>query len=145
MENTLQSVRDAAQPAALLDGTVAAVMTPGIRSCAPETPLTRVAEIMATNHVHAVAVGGVAEDHLVWGVIDALGLVRALRTPAAHPTARSISRRPATSIEPEAQLADAARLMDEGGLGHLVVVDRERPVGIISTLDIARAAARTHT
>ncbi|MEA2142605.1 MAG: hypothetical protein QOI64_1035 [Solirubrobacteraceae bacterium] len=145
MENTLQPIRDAGRPWGPLDGNVAAVMTPGIITCAPETSLARVAEIMATHRVHALAVGGVADDHLVWGVIDALGLVRALRTPAAHPTARSISRRPASSIEPEAPLAEAARLMDEGGVGHLVVVDRERPVGVISTLDVACAAAGIRT
>jgi len=38
-------------------------------------------------------------------------------------------------------LAEAVRMMDEHNVTHLVVVDRERPVGIISTLDIAGAAA----
>jgi CBS domain-containing protein len=31
--------------------------------------------------------------------------------------------------------------MDDGRVSHLVVVDRERPVGVISSLDIAGAAA----
>jgi CBS domain-containing protein len=31
--------------------------------------------------------------------------------------------------------------MDERNATHLVVVDRERPVGVISTLDVAGAAA----
>jgi CBS domain-containing protein len=38
-------------------------------------------------------------------------------------------------------LSDAVRLMDEENAEHLVVVDRERPVGVISTLDVAGAAA----
>ena len=61
---------------------------------------------MATHRVHAIAVVGVAANHLVWGVIDSLDLVRALRDP------------------------DPTRF-----------IDRERPVGIVSTLDIAGAAA----
>ena len=116
-------------------------MTPGIITCAPETSLKMVAELMATHRVHAVAVGGTAADHLVWGVIDSLDLVRALRDPDALGFAEAISRQPALAIEPEAALSEAARLMDEGNVAHLVVVDGERPVGVISTLDIAGAAA----
>lgn len=32
--------------------------------------------------------------------------------------------------------------MDEGNVADLVVTDRERPVGVVSALDIAGAAAR---
>jgi CBS domain-containing protein len=55
--------------------------------------------------------------------------------------AEAISRQPAYAIEPDAPLSDAVRLMDERNATHLVVVDRERPVGVISTLDVAGAAA----
>jgi CBS domain-containing protein len=74
-------------------------------------------------------------------VIDSLDLVRALRDPESHALAEAISRQPALSIEPTAALTDAVRLMDEQRVAHLVVVDRERPVGVISTLDIAGAVA----
>jgi CBS domain-containing protein len=116
-------------------------MTPGIITCAPDTALETVAELMATHRVHAVAVGGIAANHLVWGVIDSLDIVRALRDPSAVSHAEAISRRPAYAIEPDAPLSDAVRLMDERNATHLVVVDRERPVGVISTLDVAGAAA----
>lgn len=98
---------------------------------------------MATHRVHAVGVGGIAAEHLVWGVIDSLDLVRALRQPDADGFAESISRQPAIAIKPDAPLLEAARLMDERNVAHLVVVvdDGERPVGVISTLDIAAAAA----
>ena len=123
------------------NASVADVMTPGIITCAPETPLETVAELMATHHVHAVAVGGIAADHLVWGVIDSLDLVRALRHPDAACLAEAISSRPALAIEPDAPLSDAVRIMDDNRITHLVVTDRERPVGVISTLDVAGAAA----
>jgi len=74
-------------------------------------------------------------------VIDSLDLVRALRQPDADGFAESISRQPAVAIKPDAPLLEAARLMDERNVAHLVVVDGERPVGVISTLDIAGAAA----
>jgi CBS domain-containing protein len=141
MIETIQPYRGDYIRPAFHNATVADVMTPGMISCAPETALDTVAELMATHRVHAVAVGGIAANHLVWGVIDSLDLVRALRDPDAHPVAESISRQPALSIEPAAPLADAVRLMDERGVSHLVVVDRERPVGVVSTLDVAGAAA----
>ena len=141
MGNGIQPFRGDYLRPAFRNATVADVMTPGIISCAPETPLEEVAELMATHRVHAVAVGGIAVDHLVWGIIDSLDLVRALRDPDANPFAEAISRPPLRAIEPGAPLAEAARLMDEGRVGHLVVVDRERPVGVISSLDIAGAAA----
>ena len=141
MNDAIQPYRGDYLRPAFRNATVADVMTPGVITCAPETPLETVAELMATHRVHAVAVGGIAADHLVWGVIGSLDLVRALRDPDAHEFAEGISRQPVLSIEPGAPLSDAVRLMDDANAAHLVVVDRERPVGVISTLDIAGAAA----
>ncbi|HEV7808597.1 MAG TPA: CBS domain-containing protein [Solirubrobacteraceae bacterium] len=141
MTETIQPYRGDYIRPAFRNATVADVMTPGMITCSPETPLETIAELMATHRVHAVAVGGIAANHLVWGVIDSLDLVRALRDPGAHPLADSISRQPALAIEPAALLGEAVRLMDERGASHLVVVDRDRPVGVLSTLDVAGAAA----
>lgn len=141
MKNSIQPYRGEYLRPAFRNATVVDVMTPGIITCAPEAHLEMVAELMATHHVHAVAVGGIAADHLVWGVIDSLDLVRSLRDPDVNGLAESISRQPALSIEPDAPLSEAIGLMDEHNVAHLVVVDRERPVGVISTLDVAGAAA----
>ena len=141
MTDTIQPYRGDYLRPAFRNATVADVMTPGIITCAPDTPFEDVAELMATRRVHAVAVGGIAANHLVWGVIDSLDLVRALRDPESHALAEAISRQPALSIEPAAALTDAVKLMDDHRVAHLVVVDRERPVGVISTLDIAGAVA----
>ena len=141
MSETIQPYRGDYLRPAFRNATVADVMTPGIITCGPETPLDVVAELMATHRVHAVAVGGIAANHLVWGVIDSLELVRALRHPDLNPFAESISRAPMHGIEPSAALHEAIRLMDEHNATHLVVIDRERPVGIVSTLDVAGAAA----
>jgi CBS domain-containing protein len=141
MTDTIQPYRGEYIRPAFRNASVADVMTPGIITCAPDTPLATVAELMATRSVHAVAVGGIAANHLVWGVIDSLDLVRALRDPDAHGVAETISRQAAHPIEPAAPLSEAARLMDEHSVTHLVVVDGGRPVGVLSTLDIAGAAA----
>jgi CBS domain-containing protein len=142
MPHTIQPYRGDYLRPSFRNATVADVMTPGIITCAPETPLESVAELMATHCIHAVAVSGVGANHLVWGIIDSLDVVRALHQPDAGALhAEAISRASALSIAPDAPLADAARLMYERNAGHLVVVDHERPIGILSTLDIAAAAA----
>jgi CBS domain-containing protein len=141
MAHTTQPYRHDYLRPSFRNASVADVMTPGIITCAPDTPLEMVAELMATHRVHAVAVGGIAANHLVWGVIDSLDLVRALRDPDVPGCAEAISRQPAYAIEPDAPLSEAVRLMDERNAAHLLVVDGERPVGVISTLDIAGAAA----
>ena len=43
------------------------------------------------------------------------------------------------TVAPDDTLDQAARTMVRRGLAHLVVVAEGRPVGVISTLDIARA------
>src|ERR1044072_2643228 len=141
MSETIQPYRGDYLRPAFRNATVADVMTPGIITCGPETPMEAVAELMATHRVHAVAVGGIAANHLVWGVIDSLDLVRPLPPPDAYGFAELISRTAAHSIEPDAPLHEAVRAMDERNVAHRVVVDRGRPVGGISTLDIAGAAA----
>jgi predicted transcriptional regulator len=111
------------------NATVADVMTTGVITCAPETPWETVAELMATHRVHAVAVGGIAANHLAWGIVDWLDLVRTLRDPDVDGDAETICRQRVHGIEPAAPLGEAARIMDERNVAHLVVVDSERPVG----------------
>ena len=50
---------------------------------------------------------------------------------------------PAVTIESDAPLRRAAQLMREYGIAHLVVVDPDAgtPLGVISTLDLARIIA----
>lgn len=141
MSDTVQPYRGDYLRPTFANATVADVMTPGIITCAPDTPLQTVAELMATHRVHAVAVSGISANHLVWGIIDSLDLMQALRDPSGHARAEAVSRRMALSIEPGAPLSDAVCLMDDHRVAHLVVVDRERPIGVVSTLDVAGAAA----
>lgn len=49
-------------------------------------------------------------------------------------------RRWGVSVAPDATIRDAARLMDEAGVGALAVVDRAELVGIVTDRDIVRRA-----
>jgi CBS domain-containing protein len=43
------------------------------------------------------------------------------------------------SVEPTATLSEVARQMDEHGVGAIVVVEQQRPVGIVTDRDVALA------
>jgi CBS domain-containing protein len=122
------------------------VMRPGIISCGPETDLTTVARLMAANHVHAVVVSGTeftpaGGEHLTWGIVTALDLVAAAPPGANAPDAGAIASTEIVTIDVDEPLERAAQLMVEHQLTHLLVVSAGRPVGILSTLDIAGCLA----
>jgi CBS domain-containing protein len=130
----------------LQHATVADAMHPGILSCHPDASLAEVARIMATNHVHCLAVVGVSHQDPVcgvWGVVSDLDLVRAGLEEGEEATARTLATQPLVTVEPTMPLRDAAELMLLDETSHLVAIDPEagRPVGILSTLDIAGVLA----
>lgn len=52
-------------------------------------------------------------------------------------------RKPPVTIAPEASIAEAARLMDTHVVGALVVMDGDRPLGVVTDRDVVvRAVAR---
>ena len=127
--------------------TVADAMHPGIRSCQVDATLTDVARIMATHHVHCVAVMGLAHDHsgesYVWGIISDLDLMRSGIRVGVQETAGALAQEPIISVKPTMSLRDAGELMLAHGVTHIVVIEPEahRPVGILSTLDVAGVLA----
>jgi CBS domain-containing protein len=126
--------------------TVIDVMRPGVMSCAPDAPLITVAQTMATHHVHSVVVGGVATDdgggeHHVWGLVSDMDIVRAAQSGIEGHTASDAARTEVVTVDPTTPLSEAARLMDEHGTAHLIVVSGDHPTGIVSSLDIAGALA----
>jgi CBS domain-containing protein len=125
--------------------TVQDVMNPGVVSCTPDTLIAAVARILATHRIHAVVVEGVRRDplageQLVWGVVSDLDLLRAARAGADNLTAAEVAAAPITGA-PSLPLTEAARLMIEHATTHLIVVDRDRPVGVVSSLDVAGVLA----
>ncbi len=123
-------------------------MHPGMISCPPETPLRTVARMMATYRVHAIIVHALGEDELPggnrWGVVTDADLVRtALDRGLDEVTAEQVAATPALVVGTAEPLERAVQLMVEHEVSHLIVVERHsaRPIGVISTLDVARALA----
>jgi len=115
-------------------------MTSGVVSCAPETCLRTVARIMVDRRVNAVFVFETAER---WGIVTDLDVAAAAVDYVGARTAGESAVAPLVTVHGDDDLEHAAALMAENAVSHLAVVDSVtgRPVGVISTLDVARAVA----
>jgi CBS domain-containing protein len=56
-------------------------------------------------------------------------------------TARELAATEPVTIGPASPLGQAVQLMEQHEVTHLVVVDAGRPVGVLSTLDVAGVLA----
>jgi len=127
--------------------TVGDAMSRGVISCPPETPLRVVARLMATYHVHAIFVIEHADEDdeapQLWAVVSDLDLVAATRLDLDALTAGTTAVTPLVTVAADSSLPEAGSLMAQHGIAHLAVTDpvSDRPIGVISTLDIARAVA----
>ncbi|MGH3049023.1 MAG: CBS domain-containing protein [Gaiellaceae bacterium] len=134
-------------PVPFESATAADAMSPGVISCPPETPLRVVARMMSTFNVHSVFVFEHTDkdddDPKLWAIVSDLDLVAAARLDLDSRTAGASAVTPIVSVRANAPLHDAAELMALHGVAHLAVIDPKthRPVGVISTLDIAHAIA----
>jgi len=122
------------------------VMSSPIRACASDLPLGDAAELMAADRIHCLAVVAESPDDdepRLLGVLSDLDLVVALDGPRAGGTVAEFAGAPLESVSAEAPLSVAVHQMRESRAHHLVVVAEGsgRPVGVISTLDVAQALA----
>jgi CBS domain-containing protein len=123
-------------------------MHPGLISCSPDTPLRTIARMMATYRVHAILVTAHGAEELpgggAWGIVSDADLLRAAGMGELDEQAsRAIAAPPLLTVTTGQDLAHAARIMAEHSIAHLIVVDplTARPVGVLSSLDVARALA----
>ena len=127
--------------------TVANAMSRGVISVPPETPLRVVARMMATFRVHAIFVFEHTDEDdeapRLWAVVSDLDLVAAAQLDLDRQTAGATAVTPLVTVSANRPMAAAAGLMAQHGIAHLAVTDpaTRRPIGVISTLDIAQAVA----
>jgi CBS domain-containing protein len=130
--------------------TVADAMSRGVISVPPETPLRNVARMMATFRVHAIFVFEHTDEddeaQRLWAVVSDLDLVAASQLDLDRQTAGATAVTPLVTVSAHRPMAEAAGLMAQHGIAHLAVTDPDtrRPIGVISTLDIAQAVAAGH-
>jgi signal-transduction protein with cAMP-binding, CBS, and nucleotidyltransferase domain len=101
-----------------------------------------VARTLSDRRIHCVVVSGSPERD-VWGVVSDLDLVRGAGADLDETTAGEVAATEVVTVAPSATLDEAAQLMAEHEVARLIVVHTEtgRPMGVVSTLDLARAFA----
>jgi CBS domain-containing protein len=119
------------------------VMHRGVFTCEREARLSEVAATMAREHVHCVVVeSDNGEERSLWGIVSDLDLVAAASVrDLDDQSAGASAAAPVVTVSPDETLERAAQLMTEHNTAHLIVVDRERPIGVLSTIDIAAGLA----
>ena len=110
----------------------------GIFACDPDAPISEVAGIMATHRVHALIINDV--NGRPAEIVSDTDVVAAAATSDGF-NARDVAGTEALSASSDASLRDAARLMAEHGVSHLIALNPAsgRPVGVLSTTDILSA------
>ena len=127
---------------AFKDAQVHNVMRVGVVTCRPQTKLSDVARMMVGYDIHSVVVAEVGEAS-PWGIVTSLDLAR-LPDELDSLTAGDVASQGLVTIKSNAPLEEAANLMAEHGISHLIAVQpdqEERPAGMISARDLTLALA----
>ena len=124
---------------------VAEVMHLGVITCRPDASLRTVAGIFAEHRIHAVVVEGRDPDAPgpCTVVTDRDIVLRHSRGELDRVTARDAAGEPAVTVRPDTDLRKASELMAHYGTSHVIVTEAggSRPVGVLSSLDVAAAIA----
>lgn len=121
------------------------VMHKGVISCGPDTGLEEVASLMRECAISALVV---VRDGMAAGVISQTDLVNAAFVQPylrywRGMAARHLMSTPVVSVRPDTPLAEAVQLLKTHRIHRVIVTEPlaggERPVGIVSTTDVARA------
>lgn len=125
----------------LADRAVNEVASIGILGVTPDAPLDEVAWLMANNRVHALIVADdAAAEPPVISDADLIAAADSGRFDELR--ASDVAGTEAVSVRDDDSLERAAQLLAEHGVSHLIVRDRRGlPIGVLSTLDVARAIA----
>jgi CBS domain-containing protein len=117
-------------------------MRHGVLTCQAETSLRVIARMMAENRIHSVVVtnlDGISET--AWGIVSDIDVLRSAGEDPDERTASDIAGTELLTVEPAESLERAAQLMAEHEVTHVVVVAGQRPVGVLSSLDLAATLA----
>ena len=123
------------------------IMRRGAITCALDTSIREVAQIMVVNRIRYVVVTN--ESNAVEGIISARSILKAWGKDLDETKAGDILLRHTVTTTPETSLAAAIKTMQRRRIQHLVIVSAHLPqqhvVGILSASDIVRNMARSKT
>ncbi len=118
------------------------VMGHGVLTCQAETPVRTAARMLAEHRVHSLVVtdlDGVSE--WAWGIVTDIDIVRAANEDADEQTVGTIAGTELVTVAPTDPLEAAVALMVEHDVTHVLVESEGKPLGVVSTLDVAELLA----
>jgi CBS domain-containing protein len=114
----------------------------GFVGCPLETSLRTVAALMAEHRVHCVVgFGDIADgDIRLWGLVSDIDVVSALAAGEDDASAGAVASTEVVTVSPFESVRRAAELMRDHEVSHLLVLNgaSDRPIGVISSLDVMR-------
>lgn len=116
--------------------TVERLMSKRVRTARVNDVVGPLRDTMLRERVHAIPV--LDDDNNVAGIITSLDLVEEWSPMMGVQT---VMTRDVQMIGPKAPVAEAAAVMVDHGIHHLVVVDRGAVVGVLSSFDVLKYLA----
>ncbi len=113
---------------------VEVLMAPGVICVGPDDPIGHARQLMLELRHHGLPV--VDRNGEVVGIVTSSDLVQEWPAPETVDTAMSS---PVLTVDQNASAAEAASMMFEARVHHLVVTHDERPVGVMSSFDLLPA------
>lgn len=113
------------------------IMQGDVMTVSPEHSFAHASRVLREQGISSVVVVGPGAGGIA-GIVTERDFVRLVADgldPATTPLADRMTRKLIT-VDPSADIAEAARLMREAGVRHLPVVDRGQLVGILSMRDV---------
>jgi CBS domain-containing protein len=116
------------------------VMSRDLVTARAETTTDQIVELLRRKHVGCVPIVDALGRAI--GIVTKLDVVECMGD--GRTTARELMMPFAFALGPSASVAQAAAMMSNEALHHVLVVDHDRTlIGVVSTLDIARWLAQT--
>ena len=115
-----------------LDAPVSAFMRRTLYFCDPEDTCDKAAELMKEHNVGSVFV---AKNGLPIGIVTERDMLRKLLAERLNPAEvrlKEIMSSPVVSVGPEARVREALEIMAHSGFRRLLVLDGNKPVGILA-------------
>jgi CBS domain-containing protein len=122
------------------------LMTPDPTTCRPSDDLRAVLEVMRKEDCGIVPITEGNGEHRVVGVVTDRDIALALGERDEKPSAVRASETMTTDIvscEPDADVREVSRKMQEAQVRRILVIEGEGLRGVVSTADLARASTQS--
>jgi CBS domain-containing protein len=111
------------------------IMTKKVVSVSPDVSIKTIAEKMSAKNISSLIV---VDNKKPIGIISERDIVQKTISSKRALTAKSIMSSPVLSIQPRDSVSNAAKLMKENNIRHLLVTENNTLKGIISETDVLR-------